>query len=478
MRSALELKPEEASRIGECYDCGICTANCPLAHMAPGHYNPRTTLLRIFLNPEKGAARIGSWLCMRCRRCSKRCPQKLSPHEIFFRTRMVALENGLIADPSRMMSDVLRFLEEKLPLPLVSGWLCLRPDEADGPHDAAGKLAVDALKDHIEKHQDLHGSVSKAGSEKVAIIGSGPAGLAAASELARKGYSVSVLEKSSKPGGMLRRCIPVFRLSRDLVDAEIDRLRNLGVVVETNTCVGKDTSIPELFEEGNRALFIASGCDAPSKLRVDGGTLQGVIYAVEFLEHLNSGDNVELGHSVLVVGGGSVGIDAARAAFRLKPQRVQLLCPESREEMPSDLTEIARAEKEGVQIFPSCMPKRIAGKDGKVAAVECVKTKPGQYDRNGRFLLVPIEGSEFTVEADTVIVAIGQRAELGFLPNKIGVSRWSTIEVDPLNSETSMRGVFAGGDVVLGPASVFEAIYAGWNAAISIDRYLRHAGTC
>jgi len=472
----LKQRLAEASKIGECYECGVCTANCPLAHMIPSYYNPRTTLLRLFLDPERCVRQIGPWLCMRCRRCSKRCRQKLSPHDLFFRTRTAALESGVIADPSRIMSEALTLLEEKVPLPLVSGWLCLRPDEADGTHSAVGKLAENVLKDFLKEHGNSSEKAKQTGSD-VAIVGSGPAGLAAATELAKKGYAVHVLEKASEPGGMLRRCIPNFRLSRDLVDAEIGRLRSLGVDIRTNTYVGRDTSISKLLEDGNRALFIAPGCGAPSKLRIDGESFEGVIYAVEFLEHLNSGGNVELGDSVVVIGGGNVGIDAARAVIRLKPKTVRLTCPESREEMPSDLSDIEKAEQEGVQTQPSCMPRKILGKDRRVSAIEFVKTKPGQYDRDGKFLLVPIEGSEFTVEADTVIVAIGQQANLDFLSKEIRVNRRNTIETDPFSLETSMRGVFAGGDAVLGPASVFEAIYAGWKAAISMDRFLKQAST-
>lgn len=471
----LKLKLAEASKIGECYECGVCTANCPLAHMIPSYYNPRTTLLRLFLDPERSVTRIGPWLCMRCRRCSKRCRQKLSPHHLFFRTRTAALESGLIADPAQIMSEVLSFLKEELPLPLVSGWLCLRPDEADGAYSKASKLAKEALEESLKEYSGSCEKVKETRSE-VAIVGSGPAGLAAASELVKRGHSVHIIEKSSTLGGMLRSGIPYFRLSRNLVDAEIDRLRSLGVDIRTNTCVGKDTTIPNLFEEGNRAVFIASGCGIPSKLRVDGERLEGVIYAVEFLEHLNAGGDAKLGDSVVVIGGGNVGIDAARAAIRFKPRTVRLLCPESREEMPSDLTDIAITEEEGVQIQPSCMPKKISGKDGRVSTIEFVKTKPNQYDRNGRFLLVPIEGSEFIVEADTVIVAIGQQADLSFLPTEIQVSGQNIVEADPFNLETSMKGVFAGGDAVLGPASVFEAIHAGWKAAISIDQYLKQIG--
>ncbi len=467
----------EATNIGECYECGICTANCPLAKMIPGDYNPRTTLLRAFLDPQRSYAQIGPWLCMRCRRCSKRCPQKLTPHELFFRIRTQVSEKSEIVDLSNRITEVLALLEDKLPLPLISGWLCLRPDEVDETSNRIGKSVEEKLREAVKRHRE---STSRKNShlEKVAVVGSGPAGLAAAHELTKRGYSVTVFEKSSKPGGMLRHGIPDFRLPRDLVDAEVCHLKNLGVTIKTGVWVGKDISIMRLFEEGYKALFIAPGCSMPARLRAQGERLEGVIYAVEFLEKLNSGRSVKLGDSVVVIGGGNVGIDAARAAMKLKPQKTQLLCPESREEMPSDLADVARAEKEGLKVQPSCMPKSILGKEGKVVAIECVKTKPGQYDRDGRFLLTPIEGTEFTVETDTVIVAIGQQADLDFLPEKIQVGKGNIIVTNPFTLETGMKGVFAGGDVVSSPASVFEAIYAGWKAAISIDRYLKNESSC
>mgnify|MGYP001031564150 CR=1 FL=1 len=470
----LSSKLAEASRIGECYECGVCTVNCPLAHMIPGHYNPRTAMLRLFLDPERGLTQIGSWLCMRCRRCSKRCPQKLSPHEIFFLARSAALERGRVTDPSRAMNRIAQLLVEELPLPLISGWLCLRPDESD-ENSASRTFAEETLKE-LAGRRCSSNKIPREAAEKVAVVGSGPAGLAAASELLKKGYSVTLFEKSSEPGGMLRHGIPDFRLSKNLVEAEIDHLRDSGAIIKLGTRVGRDTSITTLFEEGKRAIFLAPGCSTPARLRAEGERLEGVIYATEFLEDLNSNGQPKMGDSVLVIGGGNVGIDAARAVMRLKPQKTQLICPESREEMPSDLTEVTRAEREGLQIHPSCMPRRILGKDGRVAGVECVKTKSGQYDRNGRFLLVPIAGTEFSMEVDTVIVAIGQQADLSFLPEKIAVGRGNVIVADPFTMATSMRGVFAGGDAVLGAASVLEAIYAGWKAANSMDRYLSSGG--
>jgi NADPH-dependent glutamate synthase beta subunit-like oxidoreductase len=386
-------------------------------------------------------------------------------------------EKSPAADLSKRMDEVLKMLEQELPLPLISGWLCLRPDEADDASNTVARLVGEKLREAAKRHREKTRE-EKNRLEEVAIVGAGPAGLAAAYELTKRGYSVTIFEKSQRLGGMLRNGIPDFRLSKVLVDAEIDHLENLGVVIKTDTWIGKNISIAKLVEDGYKAFFIAPGCSMPARLRAQGERLEGVIYAVEFLEELNSGRNVKLGDSIVVIGGGNVGIDAARAAMRLKPQKIQLLCPESREEMPSDLTDVVRAEKEGLQIRPSCMPGKILGKDGKVAAIECVETEAGQYDRNGRFLLVPIEGTEFTIEADTVIVAIGQQADLEFLPEKIQVGRSNTILTDPFTLETSMKGVFAGGDVVSGPASVFEAIYAGWKAADSIDRHLRISNLC
>ena len=470
-----KLIAPETSKISECYECGVCTANCPLAKMIPRNYNPRATLLRLFLDPKRSHAEIGLWLCMRCRRCSKRCPQKLSPHELFFRIRTHASEKSSAADLSKRMDEILKMLEQELPLPLISGWLCLRPDEADDASNTVARLIEEKLREAAKRHREKTRE-EKNQLEEVAIVGAGPAGLAAAYELTKRGYSVTIFEKSQRPGGMLRNGIPDFRLSKDLVDAEISHLENLGVTIKTNTWIGKSISIAKLVEDGYKVFFIAPGCGLPLKLRAQGERLEGVIYGVEFLEELNSGRNVKLGDSVVVIGGGNVGIDAARAAMKLKPQKIQLLCPESREEMPSDLADVVRAEKEGLQVRSSCMPRKILGKDGRVIAIECIKTKPGQYDRNGRFLLVPVEGTEFTVEADTVIVAIGQQADLDFLPGKIRIGREKTIEADSFTLETSMEGVFAGGDVVSGPASVFEAIYSGWKAANSIDGHLRTSG--
>jgi len=464
----------EAEKIGGCYECGVCTANCPLAHMIPRHYNPRATLLRLFLDPAKGGIRRELWLCMRCRRCSKRCPQGLKPHELFLRMRQAMLKSNSIPNPLETMSDVLKLLQSETPLPAVLGWLCLRPADKNSAYDRAGTLAAKALKDFLNGYRHSFRVAKRARSEKISIIGSGPAGLSAASELARRGYSVNIYEKAPKPGGMLRTGIPHFRLSRKIVNAEVDHIRSLGVTISTDTIVGSDITVRQLLEEGSRALFIASGCGRSMQIGVEGEMLEGVHNAIDFLERFNSGANLKYGDSVVVIGGGGVGIDAARAIRRLGPQTVRVLCPESRAEMPGDVAEITDAENEGIQIIPSCMPRRMLGSDGRVTGIELVKTRSDVPLLGGGYPLIPIEGSEFTTDADTVIVAIGQKADLSFLPDGIMVSDRNTIDADPLTLQTSMKGIFAGGDAILGPSSILEAVYTGWRAAASIDRYIKY----
>lgn len=466
----------DASKIGECYECGICTANCPLARMIPGNYNPRSTLLRLFLDPQRGANCRELWLCMRCRRCAKVCPQNLRPHELLLSGRTEALEEGYLRDPRKKMDEILELIEDKLPLPAVSGWLSLRPGEIAHTDHTLSEHASNALKAFLSRY--THSNEEKVGqaSRKVSVVGSGPAGLSAAYELTRREYVVTIFEKSARPGGVLRSGIPRFRLSKQIVDAEIDRLKALGVTIKTDTAVGPDVSVAELFKEGNRALFIATGSGVPSLVGIEGETLGGVMYALDFLERLNLNGNVVLGNSVAVIGGGNVAIDAARAAIRLGPRTVQILYRRSREEMPADAVDSIEAEKEGIEIQPFLMPKRILEGSGRVVGIECVKTRPGPVDPSGRHIPVPTEGSELTVEADTVILAVGERADLTYLPPEIHLKSGDAIRVDPMSLETSMKGVFAGGDVT-GSASIFEAIHAGWKGAASIDRYVRRTTT-
>jgi NADH-quinone oxidoreductase subunit F len=308
--------------------------------------------------------------------------------------------------------------------------------------------------------------------EKVAVIGSGPTGLTAAYELAMMGYPVTVFEALPKAGGMLRVGIPEFRLSREVLDTEIQHIEKLGVNVKTNVLFGKDVTIDSLFKDGYKAVFIAIGAQKSRKLRIKGEQLKGVVHAIDLLKDINLGKKVELGNKVAVIGGGNVAIDAARNVLRLGVKEVTILYRRSKEEMPANSWEVREAEKEDVKIQFLTAPKRILSKDGQLVAVECIRMELGEPDESGRRRPIPVEGSEFTVELDTLILAIGESPDYSLLPKTIKITEQKTIIVNPLTLETSISGVFAGGDVVTGPATVVEAIVAGKKAANSINDYL------
>jgi NADPH-dependent glutamate synthase beta subunit-like oxidoreductase len=307
----------------------------------------------------------------------------------------------------------------------------------------------------------------------VAVIGAGPAGLTAAYELAKKGYPVTVIEASSHAGGMLRECIPEFRLPKKVVDAEIEQIKRTGVEIQTNTTLGKDLSFSDLWQKGFKAVFISVGAHRTRKLGAEGESLIGVLDALDFLKLTNEGKNAGVGNHVVVIGGGNVAIDSARTALRSGAKDATILYRRSMDEMPANPYEIKEAEHEGVKISFLVAPKRILGQDGHVNGVECIKMELGESDESGRRAPKPIAGSEFTVLTDSVILAIGEAPDVSFLPEEIEVTENNTVAVDPFSVITSQPGVFAGGDCVSGPATVIEAIVAGKKAANCIDQYLR-----
>ena len=313
--------------------------------------------------------------------------------------------------------------------------------------------------------------------ERVAIVGAGPSGLTVAYQLLRMGYQVTVFDALPVAGGMLTTGIPEYRLPRDVLAQEIDDVRALGAEFKFNTPIGKEEglTLDDLRKEF-QAVYLAIGAHGSSRLRVPGEELPGVMQAVPFLRKLNMGEEVRIGKRVVVVGGGNSAIDAARCALRLGSD-VKLVYRRSRTEMPAASFEVAAAEEEGVELNFLMTPVRVVEKDGKAIGIECVRMELGEPDESGRRRPVPVEGSEFFMEVDTVIAAIGQNV----LSEGLGVeTKWGNIVVDDISLETSIPGVFAGGDAVIGPASVVEAIGAGKQAAESIHRYLRkmdlHAG--
>jgi len=478
-----EIRPVEASKaflkrlldvekLKYCHECGTCTGSCPVAWMVPKHYNPRSLLQKGFLDLRWTLTQIGLWLCTRCYRCYNRCPQMLDLPEIFSLMRDLAIE--YLPDPASKLGEVLKLIKEEVPLAAVYGWLSLRPYEAERERRKVDKVAIDALQRFVaDRKKEKPSPIPKTRTEKIAIIGSGPAGLTAAYELVKKGYSVAVFESLPEPGGMLRVGIPDYRLPKETLNADINYIKSLGVEIKTNALVGKDVTIDQLLQEGHRAVFIATGAHKSVELGIEGNELEGVTHALDLLKDLNTGKRIELRERVAVIGGGNVAMDAARTALRLGSKEVSILYRRSRVEMPANPSEVREAEKEGVRIHFLVTPARILGKDGRVVAVECVRMELGEPDETGRRRPIPIKGSEYTMEVDAIILAIGETSDLSFLPGNVAVTGRNTIAVDPVTLETSLSGVFAGGDVVSGPATVIEAIAAGKRAAVSIDRYLR-----
>jgi len=368
------------------------------------------------------------------------------------------------------------------PIPGISGRVCTHPcEEACERRRIDEGLAIAYLKRFIadyERKNNPHmpSPVKRSRAEKVAIVGSGPAGLTAAYHLVLRGYGVTVLESAPILGGMLVLGIPPNRLPRDVIEYEINRIKALGVEMKTGVTVGKDISFEELSQQGFKAIFIAVGAYKGLKLRVPGeDEYKGFMDCLTFLRNVNLGDRSRPGDRVCVIGGGNAAIDAARTALRLGCRDVNMVYRRSRKEMPANPKEIEEAEAEGVRIHYLASPVRILGENGQVVGMECIRNRLGEPDSSGRRSPVPIEGSEFTVEADTIIPAISQQPDLSFLPKDHGfnISKWNTFIIDPETLQTNKPGIFAGGDCVTGPATVIEAIAAGKKAAEIIDRYLR-----
>lgn len=312
-------------------------------------------------------------------------------------------------------------------------------------------------------------------AEKVAIIGAGPAGLTAAHDLALFGYKVTVFEAEPEPGGMMVIGIPNYRLSRQLVKSEIASIKALGVEIKCNTPIGKDLTLANLKEMGYKAILIAVGLQLGRSLPIEGTNLEGVHIGMDFIKACNYGRPPQVGRKIVVIGGGNVAYDASRSAVRLGPDKeVHMSCLETRNIMPADAVEIMEGEEEGIILHDGYGPKRILGKDGHVTGLEVVKCL-SVFDENKRFNPQFAPNSEFVIECDTVIITVGQGADLSFIKEGDGIelSRPGVLKVNLDNYKTNAPGVFATGDVAYGPKLLITAVAAGQKAARSIDEYLR-----
>ena len=375
-------------------------------------------------------------------------------------------------------TEALNLVREKTPFPGICGRICTHPCESQclrGEMDMP--LAINDLKRFVadqEKEPAADLTIASEREGKVAIIGAGPAGLMAAYELRKMGYQVTIFEALPAAGGMMRAGIPEYRLPRDILEKEVSLIQKMGVAIRFDTTIGEQVTLAALKDEFN-TVFIAAGAHVSAKLGVEGEDLAGVKHGIDFLREVNLNGKSEVGERVVVVGGGNAAIDAARTAYRLGAKTVSIVYRRSREEMPAIPGEVIEAEGEGIKISYLTDPVRIVGENGRVRGIECLRTKLGPPDESGRRRSIPVEGSEFFLEADMIIPAIGQVPDVAFLGSeiRIGLKPGNRLEVDDTTLQTTADGIFAGGDVVTGPNTVIDALAAGRRAAISIDRYLR-----
>ncbi len=383
------------------------------------------------------------------------------------------IEGAMVLIGKGKYAEAWELFKEENPLPGVCGRVCYHPCETAcnrGEFDEA--VSINALErfmaDYAQKHGKKVFRKRERRNEKIAIVGSGPAGLSCAYHLARLGYAVKIFEALSVLGGMLRVGIPEYRLPKKILEEEIDQILELGVTAELNTRIGAEEFAKDLAEYS--AIFLAVGSHLSKSLKIPGEESDGIMSGVEFLRSVNLGNPVNMGKRVAVIGGGNTAFDAARTALRLGA-RPFILYRRTREEMPAFPGEVQEAEEEGIEIYLLVSPVRLISANGKVAKVECVKNRLGPPDEDGRRGPVVIKDSNFAVEVDHVITAIGEDADLAFVPSKVGM-KGNAILTDERGA-TKMKGVYAGGDITQQPRTVVHAIGSGKRAAIFIDGNLR-----
>ncbi|MCD6132269.1 MAG: NADPH-dependent glutamate synthase [Candidatus Hydrothermae bacterium] len=389
-----------------------------------------------------------------------------------------------------------RIIKEDNPLPAVCGRVCPQEEQCEQRCVVGIKgepVAIGRLERFVADYEAKQGlsekpEIKEKKNKKVAIIGSGPAGLVCASELAKMGYDVTIFESLHEAGGVLIYGIPEFRLPKEIVKREVEYIKSLGVKLVTNFCVGRTRTIDELMnEDGFEAVFIGTGAGLPRFMHIPGENLLGIYSANEFLTRINLmkaykfpeyDTPVKVGNRVAVIGGGNVAMDSARSALRAGAEKVMVLYRRTRKEMPARIEEIENAEEEGIEFHFLVTPVRYIGdENGWVKEVEVTKMKLGEPDESGRRRPIPIEGSEFTISVDTVVVAIGQIPTPIIAKTTPGLEvhpRWGTLIANQKTGATTRPGIFAGGDVVTGAATVILAAGAGKTAAKYIDYYLQN----
>jgi len=386
-----------------------------------------------------------------------------------------------------------RRLKEANILPAVCGRVCPQEDQCEkicvlgkkGEPVAIGRLERFAADYERESGNITVPEIALSTGKKVAVVGAGPAGLTIAGDLVKLGHEVFIFEALHKAGGVLVYGIPEFRLPKKIVEAEVDYLKKTGVKIITNTVIGRLKTVDELFEEGFGAVFLGVGAGAPVFMHIPGENLSGIYSANEYLTRSNPmkayrfpeyDTPIVRGKNVAVIGGGNVAMDSVRTALRLGAENAYIIYRRTEVEMPARIEEVHHAGQEGVQFKLLTNPVEYIGdKDGWVKEMKCLRMELGEPDESGRRRPVPIKGSEFVMDVDTVVVAVGTMANPIIPATTPGLetNRWGHVTVRDENGETSRRGVYAGGDIVTGSATVILAMGAGRKAARAIDEYLK-----
>jgi len=450
-----------------CTGCGECEKACPVDF--PNEWDVGTKTRKAIYRPFPQAVPITYCIDKYDRApCVQTCPAGTN------------VQGYVALVRAGRYQEAVNLIREKIPLPGTLGRICPAPCEsACRRAEVDAPLAIRELKrfaaDQVNLSELPLPEIENL-PEKVAVVGSGPAGLTVAYYLRLKGYGITIFEALDQPGGMLRVGIPDYRLPTDILDNEINFILKHGIEIKTGVRFGKDLSLEDLRKDGFSAVFLGVGAHDSLRMHIPGeDEAENVIDAIGFLRDVNLGKRKTPGRRVVVVGGGNVAIDAARVAKRLGAENVTVVYRRSEQEMPAYPEEIKGAKEEGVEFSFLTAPASIQSQDGKVAGFKCIRTELGPPDASGRRRPVPIEGSEFVIACDAVIPAIGQKIDVSWTEKEpdLKLTKRDTFDVNPHTFQTSIPDVFAAGDMVTGPATVIEAISAGHKAVAAIDRFFR-----